>query len=59
MPTVSIRRPDGSFTEDFSRGGYLNPVGILANNVLKSKEEKTLLTGIGRSKDPERAWYTP
>ncbi|HUP11499.1 MAG TPA: TonB-dependent receptor plug domain-containing protein, partial [Niastella sp.] len=25
MPTVSIRRPDGTFTEDFTRGGYLNP----------------------------------
>lgn len=58
MPTVNIRRPDGSFTEDFSRGGYLNPVGILANNILKSKEEKTLLTGLAEVKILKGLIYT-
>ncbi|OQP61761.1 SusC/RagA family TonB-linked outer membrane protein [Niastella vici] len=58
MPTVNVRRPDGSFTEDFSRGGYLNPVGILANNVLKSKEEKTLLTGLAEVKILKGLVYT-
>ncbi len=58
MPTVSIRRPDGTFTEDLSRGGYLNPVGILANNVLKSKEEKTLLTGLAEVKILKGLVYT-
>jgi TonB-linked SusC/RagA family outer membrane protein len=58
MPTVNVRRPDGSFTEDFSRGGYLNPVGILANNVLKSKEEKTLLTGLAEVKVLKGLVYT-
>ena len=58
MPTVSVRRPDGTFTEDFSRGGYLNPVGILANNVLKSKEEKTLLTGLAEVKIMKGLVYT-
>ncbi|WP_242696162.1 SusC/RagA family TonB-linked outer membrane protein [Longitalea luteola] len=58
MPTVSVRRPDGSFTEDFSRGGYLNPVGILANNVLESKEEKTLLTGLAEVKILKGLIYT-
>jgi TonB-linked SusC/RagA family outer membrane protein len=58
MPTVNIRRPDGSFTEDLSRGGYLNPVGILANNVLKSKEEKTLLTGLAEVKVLKGLVYT-
>jgi iron complex outermembrane receptor protein len=58
MPTVNIRRPDGSFTEDFSRGGYLNPAGILANNVLKSKEEKTLLTGLAEVKILKGLVYT-
>ena len=58
MPTVNVRRPDGSFTEDFTRGGYLNPVGILANNVLKSKEEKTLLTGLAEVKVLKGLVYT-
>lgn len=58
MPTVNVRRPDGSFTEDFARGGYLNPVGILANNVLKSKEEKTLLTGLAEVKILKGLVYT-
>lgn len=58
MPTVNIRRPDGTFTEDFSRGGYLNPVGILANNTLKSKEEKTLLTGLAEVKIVKGLIYT-
>jgi iron complex outermembrane receptor protein len=58
MPTVNVYRPDGSFTEDFSRGGYLNPVGIIANNVLKSKEEKTLLTGLAEVKILKGLVYT-
>jgi TonB-linked SusC/RagA family outer membrane protein len=58
MPTVSIRRPDGSFTEDFSRGGYLNPVGIIANNDIESKEEKTLLTGLAEVKILKGLIYT-
>ncbi|THU36129.1 SusC/RagA family TonB-linked outer membrane protein [Niastella caeni] len=58
MPTVSVRRPDGSFTEDFSRGGYLNPVGIVANNDIESKEEKTLLTGLAEVKILKGLVYT-
>lgn len=58
MPTVMVRRPDGSFTEDFSRGGYLNPVGIIANNEIESKEEKTLLTGLAEVKILKGLVYT-
>jgi iron complex outermembrane receptor protein len=58
MPTVLVRRPDGSFTEDFSRGGYLNPVGIIANNDIKSKDEKTLLTGLAEVKILKGLVYT-
>ena len=58
MPTVKVRRPDGSFTEDFSRGGYLNPVGIIANNKIESKEEKTLLTGLAEVKILKGLVYT-
>ena len=32
MPTVNVKRPDGSYTEDFSRGSYLNPVSLIENN---------------------------
>jgi iron complex outermembrane receptor protein len=46
MPTVNVKQADGSYTEDFSRGGYLNPVGIIYNNKIDGKEEKTLLNGI-------------
>jgi TonB-linked SusC/RagA family outer membrane protein len=58
MPTVKVRRPDGTFTEDFTRGGYLNPVGILENNDLESKEEKTLLTGLAEVKILNGLIYT-
>lgn len=58
MPTVNVRRPDGTFTEDFSRGGYLNPVGIIANNDIQWKEEKTLLTGLAEVKIINGLVYT-
>jgi iron complex outermembrane receptor protein len=58
MPTVMVRRPDGSFTEDFSRGGYLNPVGIIANNNIESKEERTLITGLAEVKVLKGLVYT-
>jgi TonB-dependent starch-binding outer membrane protein SusC len=58
MPTVKVRRPDGSFTEDFSRGGYLNPVGIIANNVFDMKETNTLLNGLAEVKILKGLVYT-
>lgn len=58
MPTVNVYRPDGSFTEDFSRGGYLNPVGIIANNDIESKEERTLFTGLAEVKILKGLVYT-
>ncbi len=58
LPTVSVRKTDGSFTEDFARGGYLNPVGIIANNDIKGKEEKTLLTGLAEVKILKGLQYT-
>jgi len=58
MPTVNVYRPDGSFTEDFRRGGYLNPVGIIKNNNIEGKEEKTLLTGLAEVKILKGLTYT-
>jgi TonB-dependent starch-binding outer membrane protein SusC len=58
MPTVNVKKADGSFTEDFSRGGYLNPVGIIENNKLDGKEEKTLLNGIAEVKIVKGLTYT-
>jgi TonB-linked SusC/RagA family outer membrane protein len=38
LPTVGVRRPDGSYTEDFSRTrNYLNPVSLIDNNVNNNK----------------------
>jgi len=58
MPTVNVKEADGSFTEDFSRGGYLNPVGIIENNKINGKEEKTLLNGIAEVKIVKGLTYT-
>jgi TonB-linked SusC/RagA family outer membrane protein len=58
MPTVNVKMPDGSFTEDFRRGGYLNPVGIIENNDLEGKEEKTLITGLAEVKILKGLVYT-
>jgi TonB-linked SusC/RagA family outer membrane protein len=38
LPTVNIKQPDGSYTENFSRTrGYLNPVSLIENNLLDRK----------------------
>ncbi|SEN97064.1 SusC/RagA family TonB-linked outer membrane protein [Niastella yeongjuensis] len=58
MPTVKVRRPDGSFTEDFSRGGYLNPVGIIANNLFDYKEQNVLVNGLAEVKILKGLTYT-
>lgn len=58
MPTVNVREADGSFTEDFSRGGYLNPAGIIENNKIDGKEEKTLLNGMAEVKIVKGLTYT-
>lgn len=58
MPTVTVKRPDGSYTEDFRRGGYLNPRGIIDNNILEGKEEKTLINGLAEVKILKGLIYT-
>lgn len=46
MPTVNIKRPNGSYTEDFSRGGYLNPVSLLESNVDFTKTNLNLVNAL-------------
>ncbi|MFC0181846.1 SusC/RagA family TonB-linked outer membrane protein [Pseudarcicella hirudinis] len=46
LPTVNVFRPDGSYTEDPTRGGYLNPVSIINNNTYEKKRNDLLLSGI-------------
>ncbi len=58
MPTVAVRRPNGAFTEDFARGGYLNPVGIIANNDIQGKEDRTLISGLAEVKILKGLVYT-
>jgi TonB-dependent starch-binding outer membrane protein SusC len=58
MPTVNIKQADGSYTEDFSRGGYLNPAGIIDNNKLNSKEEGSLLNANAEIKIMRGLTYT-
>ncbi len=58
MPTVNIKQAGGSYTEDFSRGGYLNPVGIINNNKIDGKEEKILLSGLAEVRIINGLTYT-
>lgn len=49
LPTVGIRKADGSFYEDPSRttgtGGYYNPVALLENNTFQGKTNLYLING--------------
>lgn len=49
LPTVGVRRADGSFSEDPSRttgtGGYYNPVALLENNKFQGKTNLYLING--------------
>jgi iron complex outermembrane receptor protein len=46
MPTVNVKRPDGSYTEDFSRGSYLNPVSLIENNIDDTKAKLFLANAV-------------
>ena len=49
LPTVGVRKADGSFYEDPSRttgtGGYYNPVALLENNTFQGKTNLYLING--------------
>lgn len=46
LPTVAVRQPDGSYSEDFSvTRGYLNPVSLIDNNEINQKTKLFLASG--------------
>lgn len=49
LPTVGVRKADGTFSEDPTRtagtGGYYNPVALLENNIIQSKNKIFLING--------------
>jgi len=49
LPTVGVRKADGSYSEDYSRttgtGGYYNPVALLNNNTIQNKTDLYLVNG--------------
>ncbi|MCW3465763.1 SusC/RagA family TonB-linked outer membrane protein [Chitinophaga nivalis] len=48
LPTVSVKRPDGSFTEDYAGNvrGSNNPVALIENNQDKTKTSRLLANGL-------------
>lgn len=46
LPTVAVRQPDGSYSEDFSvTRNYLNPVSLIDNNEINQKTKLFLASG--------------
>ncbi|MBS1566253.1 MAG: SusC/RagA family TonB-linked outer membrane protein, partial [Bacteroidetes bacterium] len=58
MPTVNVHRPDGTYTEDFSRGGYLNPVSLIETNTDVTKGKSTLMNALAEVKIIKGLQYT-
>ncbi|MXV16400.1 SusC/RagA family TonB-linked outer membrane protein [Pedobacter sp. HMF7056] len=49
LPTVNVRQADGSYTENFSRGSYLNPVSLIESNTFKGKVKTFLGHGMAEA----------
>jgi len=46
LPTVAVKQPDGTYTENFSRTrNYLNPVSLIDNNTIEQKTKLLLVNG--------------
>lgn len=58
LPTVNIKRPNGSYTEDFSRGSYLNPVSLIDNNINQTKTKVLLANALAELKVLPGLLYT-
>ncbi|MCC8409312.1 TonB-dependent receptor [Mucilaginibacter sp. UR6-1] len=59
LPTVNVRQPDGSFTENFTRTrGYLNPVSLVDNSVLDGKVKTFLGNAMAEAKLFDGLRYT-
>ncbi|MVN91986.1 SusC/RagA family TonB-linked outer membrane protein [Mucilaginibacter aquatilis] len=51
LPTVNVRQPDGSYTENFTRTrGYLNPVSLIDNNIYNSRVKTFLGNAIAEAR---------
>src|SRR5690606_678875 len=49
LPTVAVKQPDGSYTEDFSvTRGYLNQISLIDNNDIRQKTKVFLASGGAR-----------
>ena len=57
-PKVNIKRPNGSDTEDFSRGSYLNPVSLVDNNINQTKTKVFLANALAELKILPGLLYT-
>ena len=58
LPTVNVKRPNGSYTEDFSRGSYLNPVSLIDNNINQTKTKILLANALAEVKILPGLLYT-
>lgn len=59
LPTVNVRQPDGSFTENFTRTrGYLNPVSLVENSMLDGKVKTFLGNAMAEAKLFDGLKYT-
>ncbi len=52
LPTVPVRNVDGSYYENFSRGGYFNPVSIIDNATEEAKSSVFLGVFTAKAKLP-------
>ncbi|HVI45005.1 MAG TPA: TonB-dependent receptor [Chitinophaga sp.] len=60
LPTVSVKRPDGSYTEDYAGNvrGSSNPVSLIDNNIDQTKTNKFLANGLAEVKILPGLYYT-
>jgi TonB-linked SusC/RagA family outer membrane protein len=51
LPTINVKQPDGSYTENFSRTrDYLNPVSLIENNTIDKKVKTFLGNALAEAK---------
>ncbi len=59
LPTVNVRQPDGSYTEDFSQTrSYYNPVSLIENNIYDAKVKTFLGSALAEVKILKGLQYT-
>src|SRR5690606_39812701 len=59
LPTVGVKKADGSYSEDWSRTrGYLNPVSLIDNNTFDGKNKTFLVSGQAELKILDELLYT-